>query len=252
MDCIVLAGGVPSPGDTLYPHTNGMPKAGLQVAGRAIGQRVIDALTEAATISRIVVVGDVEVASSKLEAMVPAPGGLVENFLAGVEVLGDGGMVAGCTSDIPLLTGAMVDWFIGAADGGDATAGIIRRESVERRYPEYPNAYWKLTDGEFTAADFIVFRPGRVPELAGRLRPLADARKNALQTARLIGPGLLFRLLLHRLSVAQAERYISKALDIEVRIIDVPHPEMGLDVDEDVHLAVLERALERHETERLE
>jgi hypothetical protein len=224
-----------------------MPKARLEIAGKAIGQRVVDALTDARSIRRIVVVGDVDVVSPKLAATIPACGGLVDNFLAGVDALSeigiDGEPVAGCTSDIPLLTGAMVDWFVDSLDGGDATAGVIRREAVERRYPDYPNAYWKLTDGEFTAADFIVFPPSRVSELVSRLRPLANARKNAIQTARLIGPGLLIRLLLHRLSLAQAERYISKALGIDVRIIDVPHPEMGLDVDEAAHLAVLERSL---------
>jgi len=239
----VLAGGVPAPSDTLYAHTGGTPKAQLEIAGKAIGQRVIDALTDARTIGRIAVVGDVKFTSPKLACHIPARGSLVENFLAGIDALGGGEIVAGCTSDIPLLAGEMVDWFVGAADGGDATAGVIRRETVERRYPEYPNAYWKLTDGEFTAADFVVFRPDRVPGVAGKLRPLANARKNAIQTARLIGPGLLVRFLLRRLSVAQAQRHISKSLDLDLRIIDVPHPEMGLDVDEAEHLAVFERLL---------
>ncbi|MFZ0493917.1 MAG: NTP transferase domain-containing protein [Acidimicrobiia bacterium] len=247
MDCVVLAGGVPSPGDTLYPHTRGLPKASVEVAGKTIGQRVVDALTDAESIDRIVVVGDIEVSSPKLAAVVPTRQGLVDNFVAGVEALQGRGFpgpfAAACTSDIPLLTGAMVDWFVASARGPDATAGVIRREAVDDHYPEYPNSYWRLTDGEFTAVDFIVFRPSTVPELASRLRPLADARKNVIRTARLLGPGLLLRFLLHRLSLDQAERYISRALDIDVRLIDVPHPEMGLDVDEAVHLVALQNAL---------
>ena len=246
MDCVVLAGGVPTPGDTLYPHTRGLPKARVEVAGRSIGQRVVDALTEAESIDRIIVVGDVEVSSPKLAGVVPAGRGLVDNFVAGVEALkrrGSLGPVAACTTDIPLISGVMVDWFVTSAGGTDATAGVVRREAVDDRYPEYPTTYWRLTDGEFTAADFIVFAPSKVPELVPRLRPLADARKNVLRTLRLIGPGVLIRFLLHRLSIGQAARYISKTLGIDIEIIDVPHPEMGLDVDEAAHLIAIQKAL---------
>ncbi len=247
MDVVVLAGGVPRPGDTLYPHSLGRPKASLEVRGRAIGQRVVDALTEASAVDRIVVVGDVAVTSPKLAATVPARGGLVDNLLAGIEAVrgidASADVLAACTSDIPLLTSAMVDWFIGSTNGCDATAGVVRRQAVEARCPAYPNTYWQLTDGEFTAVDFVVFDPSRATDLADRLRPLADARKNALRTARLIGPGLLIRLLFHRLSLHQAERAVGRVLGITVRVIDVPHPEMGLDVDEAIHLTVLETCL---------
>jgi len=251
MDCVVLAGGVPTPGDTLYPYTMGLPKARVEVAGRTVGQWVIDALTDAGSIDRIVVVGDIEVSSPKLVAVVSAGRSLVDNFVAGVEALqgSPGSVAAACTSDIPLLTGTMVDWFVASSRGSDATAGVIRREAVNDHYPEYPNSYWRLTDGEFTAADFIVFAPSKVPGLLPRLRPLADARKNVIRTARLIGPGLLIRLLLRRLSLAQATRYISNALGIDLEIIDVPHPEMGLDVDEAAQLTTVRNVLERLEPE---
>jgi molybdopterin-guanine dinucleotide biosynthesis protein A len=245
MDCLVLAGGVPTPGDSLYPHTRGLPKASLELAGRTIGQRVVDALTDAESIRRIIVVGETRFESRKLAATIPTRGGLVDNFAAGVEALSrldpDVRIAAACTSDIPLVTGAMIDWFTAFGDGHDATAGVIRRETMEVRCPDYPNEYWRLTDGEFTAADFVVFRPSKLAGLESRLVPLADARKNALRTARLIGPGVLIRFLLHRLSLEQATRRISNALDINVRILDVPHAEMGLDVDEATHLSVMER-----------
>ncbi|NIA24235.1 MAG: NTP transferase domain-containing protein [Gammaproteobacteria bacterium] len=251
MDCVVLAGGVPMPGDSLYPLTRGLPKAQVEVAGRTVGQRVIDALTDAETIDHIVIAG-IEPGvfmSPKIVETVPNRGGLVDNFMAGVDVLlardPDMSIAAGCTSDVPLLSGAMVDWFTSAAGAHDAVAGVIRREAVEAGYPDYPNEYWRLTDGEFTAADFIVFRPALAVDLKSRLEPFAGARKNALQTARLIGWGLLFRYLFRRLGLMQAERSISKTLGLGLRILDVPHPEMGLDLDLVEHVPVLERWVAR-------
>lgn len=251
MDCVVLAGGVPMPGDSLYSLTRGLPKAQVEVAGMTVGQRVVDALTDAETIDCIVIVGTEPgvFVSPKIVETVPNRGGLVDNFMAGVDVLlaRDPTMpiAAGCSSDIPLLTGAMVDWFTSAAHAHDAVAGVIRRDVVQAGYPDYPNEYWRLTDGEFTAADFILFRPAMASGLKARLEPLAGARKHTLQTARLIGWGLLFRYLVRRLSLTQAERGISKALELDLRILDVPHPEMGLDLDLLEHASVLERWVAR-------
>ncbi|GBD85322.1 mobA-like NTP transferase domain protein [bacterium BMS3Abin02] len=251
MDCVVLTGGVPMPGDSLYPLTRGLPKAQFEVAGTTVGQRVVDALTDADSIDRIVIVGTEPglFVSPKILETVPNRGGLVDNFMAGVDVLlardPDVRIAAACTSDIPLLTGTMVDWFTSEARAHDAVAGVIRRDVIEAGYPDYPNEYWRLTDGEFTAADFIVFRPAMASDLKSRLEPLAGARKNALRTARLMGWGLLLRYLLRRLSLTQAERRISKALGLDLRILDVPHPEMGLDLDLLEHVPVLERWVAR-------
>jgi NDP-sugar pyrophosphorylase family protein len=44
MDAIVIAGGIPEPGDPLYEYTQGQPKALLDIAGKPMVQWVLDAL----------------------------------------------------------------------------------------------------------------------------------------------------------------------------------------------------------------
>ncbi len=246
MDCILLAGGVPQPGEGLFDLTRGTPKALYELGGKPIGQRVLDALTGAANIDRVILVGVPPDAfsSPKLAVSIPSRGGLVDNFLAGVEQLQPAEpLAAACSSDIPLVTAEMVDWFIDTAGTREATGGVIRRTVVERTHPDYPTSYWRLTDGQFTAADFVVFRPSAARGRNARLEAFAAARKSTWRTARLIGWGLLIRYLMRRLSLAEARRRVSRTLDLDVGILEVPFPEMGLDLDLPEHVAALERAI---------
>ncbi len=48
MDAIVIAGGIPEPGEPLYPYTQGKPKATLEISGKPMAQWVLDALNGAA------------------------------------------------------------------------------------------------------------------------------------------------------------------------------------------------------------
>jgi dTDP-glucose pyrophosphorylase len=57
IDALVLAGGIPSEGQPLYPFTRGQPKALLPVADRPMAQWVLDALASSKHVRRVVVVG---------------------------------------------------------------------------------------------------------------------------------------------------------------------------------------------------
>ena len=102
-----------------------------------MAQWVLDALAEAQGIGRVLLVGPPELAEldyrGELER-VPAKGTLVENLYAGIDRLLelDPAMerAAYCWSDIPLVTGPMLDLFLaGAVNWVDVEAGL-----VERRY----------------------------------------------------------------------------------------------------------------------
>ena len=54
MHCIVTAGGLPGPEDPLYPYTQGKPKALLDMGGRTMLERVMDALQNSKYVETIV------------------------------------------------------------------------------------------------------------------------------------------------------------------------------------------------------
>ena len=57
INCVILAGGLPEPGEPMYEMTQGKSKALLDMNGRTMLERVVDALQASETIGEIVVVG---------------------------------------------------------------------------------------------------------------------------------------------------------------------------------------------------
>ncbi|MGH2605540.1 MAG: NTP transferase domain-containing protein, partial [Anaerolineales bacterium] len=87
MHAVVVAGGVPSPGDPLYPYTRGSPKALLELAEKTMTQWVLDALEGSTEVEAVFVVGldpSSGLHSRKKLTFVPDHLGLLANSKAGL------------------------------------------------------------------------------------------------------------------------------------------------------------------------
>ena len=251
LDCVVLAGGMPRPGEPLHAEAGGGPKALIDVAGRPLAQWVLDALAESLCIGRVLLVGPPELAAldyaGELEH-VEAAGSLVENLYAGIDRLLELDAAveraAYCWSDVPLVTGEMIDLFAaGAAGWVDVEAGLVDRADLEERYPEVEERWLWFREGAFVAADFGLFRPRMAAAARRHLEALAPERKSPLKQAWRVGPGLLLTYLLGRLSLRGLEQRLERRYAIRARIQRVADPELGLDVDGPVNLEICRRAL---------
>lgn len=252
MDCLVLAGGTPKPGDSLYEETGGRPKALIDLDGRPLVQWVVEALDEADSIDRIVLVGlEAESSPTSAKPLVRIPGGgsWSDNFFAGAQW-----MVANptadpwaayCASDVPLISGEMVDRFLARAGGDDldVRAGLVHRDVLERRFPQVRESYLRLREGPCVAADVAAFRPSEAARVRGELEELAPRRKSAWRQAAKVGPGFVLRYLLGRLSVPALESRLARAFAVRAHIDLVDDPELGLDVDGPVNLAICRSAV---------
>ena len=119
MDCIVVAGGVPQAEDLLYEYTQGQPKALLDMNGRTMLERVVDALQSSRQVEEIVVVGlgsDMGQTFKRPVHHLPGQGSLIANTIAGINWVlqrkPDTQAVLASSADIPLLTGEIVDAII--------------------------------------------------------------------------------------------------------------------------------------------
>ncbi len=155
--------------------------------------------------------------------------------------------VAFCWSDIPLVTGEMLRAFLDRVEEAgaeiDVCAGLVPRAILESRYPDVSESWLRLAEGEFVAADFGVFDVRRADRVRESLAALTEQRKSALRQARLIGIGLLVRYLLGRLTVPSLERALWRRYRIRARVLTVPDPELGLDVDTPINLEICRHAL---------
>ncbi len=248
MNAIVTAGGTPQVGQLLYKYTHGQPKALLKIGDKSMIQYVLDALSQSKTIEQVIVVGldkPYDLTCSKPLHFYPTQGDAFKNLRKGADHLlefsSPDDLACAISSDIPGLTGAIIDWIVQATQGraADVFYYVISRQVMEKRYPSSRRTYYWLKDVEVCGADIHVFRlslPARREKFWDRL---IESRKNAFQQAAMIGFDTLIGFLLRRWTLAETAVRVSKRLDIHGEAVLCPYAEAGMDVDKPTQYEIL-------------
>lgn len=252
MDAIVIAGGVPLPGEPLYAYTQGRPKALLDVAGKPMAQWVLDAIGGARSIDRVVVISLSEkdgVHCSKLATFVPDQGGMLQNIRAGVQKVlqlnPSARHVLTVSSDIPALKPEMVDWLVEATseDDCDIYYTVITRQVMEARFPTSKRSYVRLKDVEVCGGDMNVIRASTVTKNEELWERILAARKSAFKQAALLGYDNLLLLILRQLTMESAIKRVARRMEITGRVVFSPYAEVGMDIDKPHQLEILRAEL---------
>ncbi len=253
MDCVVLAGGIPGPDDPLFTHTQGKPKALLRMGQSTMLEYVIEALIEANSVQNIVVVGIGNIDAMRVRypiSFIPNRGSMIANAIAGTEWLiqvnQDASHALFCTSDIPMITGPIIDQFIASCLPLDCAAyySMVTREAMEERFPESGRTYVNLGNVHLAGGDLVVARPDLANSNREILQLIASGRKQAWKLARIVGASTLLRFLLHRLTINDIESRAQMVLDQRVKVIVSPDAELAMDVDNPDHLLLLRHYLD--------
>lgn len=254
MDAIVFAGGIPQPNEPLYAYSGGEPKALIDVAGKPMVQWVLDALSQARSIDRVVIIGLTQRARlrcSKPLTYMPGEGRLLENVKAGtakvLELNPKAKYVLLVSSDTPAIKGEMVDWIVNTCmqTKDDLYYNVVRREVMEKRFPESKRTYTKLKDMQVCGGDSNMVRAAIVNENSEFWSKLLDARKSPPQQALLLGPDVLVRLLFRQLTADDVIQRVAARLGLKGRALVCPYPEVGMDVDKPHQLELLRADLAR-------
>jgi GTP:adenosylcobinamide-phosphate guanylyltransferase len=248
MDAIVTAGGTPQPEDLLYPFTQGKPKALLDICGKPMIQWVLDALSAAETIDRVVVNGlpeDSGATCSKIAAFIPDQGEMLDNIRAGankiLELNPAARHVLIVSSDIPAITAESVDWVVKTVmqTDYDVYYNVITRQVMETRYPDSRRSYVRLQDIEACGGDMNAARLSLLTESHSFWDQIVSSRKNAFKQAALIGYDTLILLLLRKLTMEKAVQKITRRLNMSAQAIVCPYAEVGMDIDKPNQLELL-------------
>jgi GTP:adenosylcobinamide-phosphate guanylyltransferase len=248
MDALISAGGIPNPDEPLFPLTQGQPKALLKIAGKPIVQWVLDAVSAAANIDQIVLVGLAEsdgLKSPKPIRYLPNQGSLLDNMVAGAhEVLRlnpEARYVLSVSSDVPAVTPEMVEWIVETAEksNDDFYYTVITREAMEKRYPDSRRSYLRLKDLELCGGDINVFRASLVNRQDDLAHKIIESRKSPFKQAAMIGFDSLLLLLLRRLTLDEAVKRVCKRFDLTGQAVVCPYPEIGMDVDKPFQFDIL-------------
>ncbi|OAT82944.1 nucleotidyltransferase family protein [Desulfotomaculum copahuensis] len=246
VDALVLAG---SANDGPLKDCSPAPyEALISIGTRPMVEYVVDALLQARGIDRVAVVGpEAELAGRLPEnVLVARPGkSLLENVQRGLRLLPGTGRVLLVSSDIPLLTPQAVEDFLAQCrdQSADLYYPVVPREAVESRFQNMRRTYVNLQEGVFTGGNIFLLNPAVVSGCLPVAQRLVDARKKPLQLCRLVGLPFLFRFLMHRVSLRDAESRVSALLGIRGVVVVSWYPEVGVDVDKPDDLDLISRLL---------
>ena len=256
---IVLAGGIPREGDPLFAYTAGKPKALLDMGGRPMISRVLDALQNARSVGEIVVIGlddpaDQQALQPKRPvAFLPNQGSLIQNAIAGLHWIEthypENDIFLICSSDIPHLSGEMVDDLVASCRPFDRLLyyPIATPETIEVVYPGSKRTYTRLKGGvKFAGGDIFVAQTAVLDTNHDLWEKLTQARKHAWQIARVVGFRTLLKLLFRRMSLEEAAETAGRILgsDRPVGVIFTPHAELAMDGDKPHQIDLLRRRYE--------
>ncbi|HXN09105.1 MAG TPA: nucleotidyltransferase family protein, partial [Candidatus Acidoferrales bacterium] len=214
-------------------------KAYLRIAGELMLVRVLRALRASSSIGQIRCVTPASAAALgpavvQLSDMLVEPGpDLISSALAGFAGLPDEERVIIAATDMPLLTASAVDGFatLAAHTPCDVGYGFVERQNHDRLYPGVRHTWVRLREGTFCGGGMSVIRAGAAVQIEPVLRNFAEARKSPAKLASLFSPGLVLKVLMGQLSIAEVERRADQLTGLVCRGILCRDPEVAVNVD---------------------
>jgi len=253
LTALVLAGTRAS-GDPLADYAGVSHKALIEVGGRTMVERVVEALAASAEIERIVVAierpellaGLAGLAPPRcakpLETMPTEPGGPSATVAAALRVLGVPLLVT--TADNALLETAWLSEFLAAIPAEvDLAAALARRDAVEAAAPDTRRTWLRFADGDHSGCNlFLLARPKAANAIAF-WQTLEGERKRPLRMVRRLGWTFALRYALGRLSMAAAAARLGELAGGGARfaIVALRDGRAAIDVDKPDDLDLVRR-----------
>lgn len=154
--------------------------------------------------------------------------------------------ILGICDDIPLLTPQAINDFLDQCEHypeGELYYPIIPKEACLKAYPEAKRTYGKLADGIFTGGNMMLAPRRVMVHCQSKAEEIFERRKNPLKLGSWLGWSFIFKLLLHLLTVKDAEKRTSELLGVKCKAIITSYPEIGMDIDKPADLQLAEKYL---------
>ncbi|WP_085809095.1 NTP transferase domain-containing protein [Sphingomonas sp. TZW2008] len=217
----------------------GVPhKALIALGGETLLARVAGAL-RGADVARVLVsaaagpVAD-EVRRLGLERLAPAAGpsaSAAAGFAAG------GAPMLVTTADHALLQPEWITAFLDRAPrDADVSILLARREIVERDAPATKRTWLHFADGDWSGCNLFLLASPRAAAALALWQEVERDRKRPWRIVVRLGPGMLMRYLLRRLTLAEAVARIGARAGIKAAIVESPFGLAAVDVDKPADL----------------
>lgn len=219
-------------------------KCFIDIAGVPMLRRVVEAVAESGSASRIVVaIEEASIAEAKqILASVPGAGEIVyipskDNIGTSVRevasALPDALPIVVTTGDNALHTAEMFRFFCDSLEGMDADTmlGLTPAECVLEKYPDGNRAFHRFRDGAFSSCNLYALMNERSVEGS---RIFNSGGQFGKKPKRLIGAFGLLAFILYKsriLSLRTFLKFVSRAIGVKAAPVLMPFAEGPIDVD---------------------
>ncbi|MFN3583083.1 nucleotidyltransferase family protein [Phenylobacterium sp.] len=153
----------------------------------------------------------------------------------GAEALGFPLLVT--TADHALLRPEWITRFLADLPAeAEIAAMVASRTAVEAAAPGTKRTYLRLADGDWSGCNLFFLRNKRALGAVAFWRRLEAERKRPWRMARILGPGVLVRYILGRLSLSGAARRLGDLAGVEAAVVATPYGLAAVDVDKPADL----------------
>ena len=249
---ILLAGQRPGV-DPLAAAAGVTWKALIPVAGEVMLARVVQTLLAAPSVGDVVVLAQ---APEALLAAAPAwiaASPRVRTAAGGTGISTAIAAVAGSaaapwpvlvtTADHPLLTVAMIEAFLAAAEGADVAVAMAERRVIHAAYPDNRRTWLRFADGDWSGANLFALGGERARAALASWAEVEQDRKKALRLVWHFGPLLALRAVTRTIGLGSALAAAGRRLGLTARLVAMAQAEAAIDVDKPSDLALAERIL---------
>jgi len=250
---VVLAGIRPG-GDPLAAARGVPRKALIPVGGTPMLVRVLAALRASPAVARIAICGVDRamleaggIAAAELDGLLwlEAAAQPSASVVAALDHFGADDPLLVTTGDHPLLTAAIIDDFCATATArpADVVAAVVDADTVRAAYPDALRTFYPLRDAAYTGCNLFAFIGPGGRRAAEAWRQVDRHRKKPWRVVALLGPVVLLRFALRRLTLDQAAELLSQRMGVRARVVRLAAPEAGIDVDKVADVELVERIL---------
>ena len=252
---LVLAGSR-GEGDVLARAQAVRHRALLEVAGRPMLLRVLDALCGSPRVGRLVVSIDepsalkelpelsprIESGELTLHASLSSPS---RSVLDVIDRVAPGEPLLVTTADHALLSDRVLDPFLDVAEASsaDLIVGLVARRVLEARFPGARRTYLAFRDDAYSGANLFAFRTPEARRAAEFWSRAESFRKRPWRLVSVFGPVSLALFALRRLDLDAALARGSRAIGARVEAARLPLAEAAVDVDRPEDLELVTRLL---------
>ena len=252
----MLAGERPG-GDPLAAQLGVPAKALIEVDGRTMLSRVVEALLGSSRIKKVLILAQKieliaqaepsEILKDPRVELAQSGKGIAASIEAVIGTPQASWPVLVTTADNALLTSKRVVDFLDQVGPSDIAVGLGERAIVEHAFPDTKRTWLKFSDGHFSGANLFAFKSARCLPAVRHWQAVEQDRKKGLKLVASFGPTLLFRSLTRTIGLKDAIIKAGQKMGFEARAV-ILDAEAPIDVDKKEDIELVERILASRST----